>query len=105
MAQFDVYKNSGRNTSKRFPFLVDIQNNFLANLATRIVIPLGIAAVLDRNTMRKLAPIISYQGNELFLMTNQIFTIQAKHLDDPIGSLSDSRQLILNALDFAIAGY
>ena len=105
MAQFDVYKNTGSNTSKRFPFLVDIQSNFLTNLATRIVIPLGIAVVLDRNTMGKLTPLIKYQEDELLLMTNQIFTIQARLLDDPIGSLSDSRQIILDALDFAIAGY
>ena len=104
MAQFDVYINPGRKTKKAFPLLLDIQSNFLTSLTTRIVIPLGVSTVLNQNIMGKLTPQIDYRGEELYLMTNQIFTIQNRLLQNPIGSLSESRHTILNALDFAITG-
>ncbi len=41
MAQFDVYKNSNKNTHGAYPYIVDIQSPLISELATRIVIPLG----------------------------------------------------------------
>ena len=41
MAQFDVYSNPSRHTQKVFPYIVDIQNSVISDIATRIVIPLG----------------------------------------------------------------
>ena len=41
MAQYDIYKNTNKNTKETFPYLVDIQNQIIADLATRLVIPLG----------------------------------------------------------------
>ena len=105
MAQFDVYKNPSRTSSKQFPFLVDIQGDFLNSLTTRIVIPLGITDVLDQNTMGKLTPVISYKDEEHLLMTSQIFSIPARLLVNPVGSLTHCRQIVLNSLDFAITGF
>jgi toxin CcdB len=40
MAQFDVYENLNERTKNSIPFLLDIQNDVLKNLFTRVVIPL-----------------------------------------------------------------
>ncbi len=39
MAQFDVYRNPSKKTSKAYPFLVDVQNSVIDQLATRLVVP------------------------------------------------------------------
>ena len=40
MAQFDVYKKPSTKTDKAYPFLVDVQNSVIDQLATRLVVPL-----------------------------------------------------------------
>ena len=40
MAQFDVYRNPSSKTNKAYPFLVDVQNSVIDQLATRLVVPL-----------------------------------------------------------------
>ena len=40
MAQFDVYRNPSKKTQEAYPFLVDVQNSVIDQLATRLVVPL-----------------------------------------------------------------
>ena len=35
MAQFDVYRNPSSKTNKAYPFLVDVQNSVIDQLATK----------------------------------------------------------------------
>lgn len=104
MAQFDVYINPSKVSRKRYPYLVDIQSPYIDALATRIVLPLGHAALFDNKAMARLTPEITYQGETLLLLTPQISSIPAKLLINPIGSLAHCRDQILGSLDFAIAG-
>ncbi len=41
MKQFDVYINPSASTRDVFPYVVDIQNPIISEIATRIVITLG----------------------------------------------------------------
>jgi toxin CcdB len=104
MAQFDVYRNPSKASRKHYPYLLDIQNPYISEIATRIVIPLGYASSFGNESMKRLTPEISYQDDALFLLTPQISSIPAKFLKEPIGSLAHFREQIINALDFAIAG-
>jgi len=49
MPQFDVYPNPSRITKEASPYLVDIQNEVIDELATRLVVPL--TAVSMKPTM------------------------------------------------------
>ena len=40
MGQFDVYENPNVETNQVIPYLLDIQADLLANLKTRVVVPL-----------------------------------------------------------------
>ena len=42
MAQFDVYENINTSSKKDMPFLLDVQNDILDELNSRIVVPLSI---------------------------------------------------------------
>ena len=56
MVQFDVYPNPSRTTKKHMPYLLDIQNSFLSDLSTRIVIPLGLKTSFNNEAMTRLTP-------------------------------------------------
>jgi toxin CcdB len=104
MAQFDVYENPSKTSKKYYPYLVDIQSNYIAELATRIVIPLGIAKHFENEVMTQLQFKLQYEDQNLILMTPQISSMPRTQLKKPIGSLGHLRQEIIDALDFAISG-
>ena len=104
MAQFDVYPNPSKHTQKHYPYLLDIQSPYISDIATRIVIPLGYAALFKNEAMTNLTHEISFEDDLLLLLTPQISSVPAKILKEPIGSLSHFREQIINSLDFAVAG-
>ncbi|MGS2724440.1 CcdB family protein [Porticoccus sp. GXU_MW_L64] len=104
MSQFDVYKNPGKASKEHLPYLLDIQNNFLEDLSTRIVVPLGLKSSFRNEDMDRLTPTVNYLDEELLLLTPQLSSVPASILKDQIGSLAHIRLEIINALDFAIAG-
>lgn len=102
MAQFDVYTNPSKKSKTYYPNLVDVQNNYISELETRIVIPLGKAGYFEDKIMTKLQIKISYEDQELVLMTPQISSIPRNTLKEPVGSLQHLQQEIIDTLDFAI---
>lgn len=104
MAQFDVFRNPSATTRKHYPYLVDVQSPYLEELATRIVIPLGKASLFKNTAMKGLTPELSFDNEDLLLLTPQISSIAKKQLQESIGSISHLRDELTNALDFAIFG-
>lgn len=104
MAQFDVYINPSRNTRTAFPYIVDIQNSVISDIATRIVIPLGKLDNFKNEKLKGLTPEVEYEGKPFLLLTPQIASVPSKILKKPIGSLSHLRDEIVAAIDFAITG-
>lgn len=104
MAQFDVYQNPSKASRKHYPFLLDVQSPYISEIATRIVIPLGYANSFGNEAMKNLTPELSYDGENLLLLTPQISSISANLLKEPVGTLAHFRTQVINALDFAISG-
>lgn len=104
MNQFDVYFNPSLSTRDAFPYVVDIQNPIISEIATRIVIPLGRIAYFKNEQMKGLTPIVEYENEKLLILTAQIASLPAKKLKKPVGSLSHFRNEIISSLDFAITG-
>ena len=104
MAQFDVYVNPSKKSKAYYPYLVDVQNNYISELETRIVIPLGKANYFENEIMTRLQIKIAYENEDLVLMTPQISSIPRNTLKEVVGSLSHRQQEIIDALDFAITG-
>ncbi|MBS3669820.1 MULTISPECIES: CcdB family protein [Halomonadaceae] len=103
-AQFDVYPNPSKTSRAHSPYLVDIQSSLLTDLATRIVIPLGNRAAFSGNAMQGLTPEITFNGQELLLLTPQVSSVPEKHLKTPVGTLSHFRGPIVGALNLAVTG-
>ena len=104
MAQFDVYANQSKSTQKIFPYILDIQHEHIADLGTRIVLPLGRLEYLHNESLGKLTPTVEYDGEKLLILTPQIASMPRHKLKRPIGTLESFRSEILAALDFAIVG-
>ncbi len=104
MAQFDVYENLSKATRKAYPYILELQNNVISEIATRIVVPLADYNLMKNEEFKGLTPKVSYEGKELLILVPQIASVNSKTLKTPIGSLSHLRDEIIAALDFAITG-
>ncbi len=104
MAQFDVYRNPSKKTNKGYPFLVDVQNSVIDQLATRLVVPLIESGATTSMYMKKLTPAIEFEGVTYLFLAQQLSAIPEHVLNEPIGSLGQSRELLIDAIDFAITG-
>ena len=104
MAQFDVYLNPSKHTRNTYPFILDIQNELIEDIATRIVVPLGRAKYFSHEEMKGLTPKIEVEGASLLIMIPQIASMPTKVLQEPIGTLLHMRDEIISALDFSITG-
>ena len=104
MAQFDVYRNPSRKTNKAYPFLVDVQNSVIEQLVTRLTVPLTKSNARNSLYMNKLTPEIEFEGETYLFLTQQLSSIPEAVLHDCIGSLRQSRDVLIDAIDFAITG-
>lgn len=104
MPQFTVYKNKSADTKMRIPYLLDVQNNLLGELDTRVVIPLYASAALKGKVLTTLTPIFEVEGREYVLMTPQLAGISRKALGAEAADFSMHRDAIIAALDFLITG-
>ena len=104
MTPFDVYINQNKKSGEAYPYIVDIQNSLISDIATKIVIPLGKLSHLRHENMTRLTSIIEYENEQFVLLTPQIASIPSKSLQNPIGSIESMRDKIIAAIDFAITG-
>jgi toxin CcdB len=105
MPQFAVYRNPNAATRERFPFLLDVQSDLLAELGTRVVAPLAALSSLPARPMTRLMPVFRINGADYAMVTPQAAGIPRRLLDEPVTSLSGEREEILAALDFLLTGY
>ena len=103
MQQYDLYFNTDSDTKKAYPFFVDIQNDLLDILKSRVVIPLT-EAKNEKNLPDNLCPCVEINGKTYYLLTHQITTVPFGFLNKHAGSLLVHRTDILNSIDFLISG-
>ena len=98
MARFDVYANPTAAERKHTPFVLDVQNNHLQPLDTRIVIPLRTTRVLAKPA-QGLNPLITVQGQTLVLDTASLAAVPVSMLRLPVARADAAAGDILDALD------
>ncbi len=103
MAQFDVYANPNPATCGEIPYMVDVQSDLLDPLATRVVIPLVRQSAMPKPA-RHLNPVFDVDGERVVLSTAELAGVPKSAVGRVVGSLSPTRDEILRAMDFLIAG-
>ena len=101
MAQFDVYVNLNEKTKDYVPYLLDIQNDILKNLTTRVVIPL----VVTNQAINILNPKFTIKNIDVILSTAELASIPMEILGNKVCSLKDRREEIIGAVDFLLTGF
>jgi len=105
MPQFTAYQNKNAQTKKLIPLLLDVQNELLDELQTRVVVPL---TSVEKNTAKqisRLTPLLKIDGENYLMLTPQLAGINKKELGKPVADLSNSRTEIVAALDFLVTGF
>ncbi|MGI9281592.1 MAG: CcdB family protein [Endozoicomonas sp.] len=104
MAQFDVYENTNKQTSDTYPYLLNIQADFLDDLGSSVVIPLIDRNHFDKKAMKVLMLTVELLGTRLLVMTPQMASVPRKLLKNKVGNLGYMRQEIIESLDFLVGG-
>jgi len=104
MARFDVYRHPDPELRRKTPFLLDVQNSHLNQLATRVVIPLRGRDVAPL-PLRDLHPLLEVQGKPVVLDTTALAAFPAAALQSPVANLKASATDIVTALDTLFGSY
>ena len=104
MNQFTVYENENETTRSIYPYVVDVQNNLLNALNSRLVIPLAPHKSLRETNAEKLCPVFKIEENNFVLVTPQLASIPVNTLTTKVASLEHYQKEINNAIDLIITG-
>ena len=104
MARFDVYRHPDATLRKSTPFLLDIQNDYISGVDTRVVLPMR-AIKLFGPPMRDLNPVLEIAGTQVVLDAAAIAAFPAAELRNPVSSLNAQADVIVGALDTLFGVY
>jgi len=104
MAQFTVCRNKNPQTSSTIPFLLDIQNDLLDDLETRVVVPLCPLSSIKGKPLRALTPVLDIEGERFVMLTPQLAGIPKSELGVPVTRVEQYRFEIIAAIDFLLTG-
>jgi toxin CcdB len=104
VARFDVYANPDTSERKLVPYFLDLQNEFLEGLDTRVVVPLR-AAQSVKARLRNLHPEVEVEGRKVVMDTPALAAIPATELRRAVANLHDQGLIIQDALDTLFGSY
>jgi toxin CcdB len=104
MPQFAVYRNPNPDTVADYPLLLDVQSDLIAELGTRVVVPLCPAAAMTGKLLKTLTPVFEVEGQQYVMLTPQLAGIPETRLGTRVGNLAQRRDEILAALDLLTTG-
>jgi toxin CcdB len=104
MAQFGVHRNPNPQTRAQVPFLLDVQSDLLADLDTRVVVPLCPASAMKGKLVKTLMPLFQIDGKSYAMLTPQLAGIGRKRMGAKVADLAGHRNEIIAALDLLFTG-
>lgn len=104
MARYDVYSHPDATLRKITPFLLDVQNDYISSLDSRVVIPMRLAAQ-HPHPMRDLNPVFKVDGKAVVLDTAALAAFPARELKKRVAGLQDQREHIVAAMDCLFGAY
>ncbi len=104
MSQFWIYMNNDKKTKPTYPYFLNVQNDLLEELNSRVVIPLSPLKSVNHRDAKRLCPIINIEGKDCVLLTHQITTVPKSILKTALTDLKEFRPEIIASLDMLITG-
>ncbi len=103
MPQFMVYRNRNPQTHSSIPYLLDVQNDLLSDLDTRLVVPLSPASEVRRR-VQPLMPVLEIDEERLVMLTPLLAGVPRSELGSPVALVEQHRFEIIAAIDFLLTG-
>ncbi len=104
MARFDVYPNSTIKERSLIPYFLDVQNDHIQGLQTRILVPLWNAKVLPLR-VADLNPEFEIEGHRVVMDTPSLGAVPVSALKPAVDNLAPQQLVIQNALDVLFGGF
>jgi toxin CcdB len=104
VARFDVYANPEPSERKQTPYFIDIQNNYIDALTTRVVIPLRRESAFGPKA-RNLNPLLVVGADNVVLDTAALGAVPLSELRKPLTNLQQESAAIQEALDTLFGAY
>ena len=104
MARFDVYANPDGTERRRIPFYLDVQNDHVLGLQTRIVVPLWKSGLRARRA-EELHPEFTVAGQLVVMDTPALGAAPADLLRSAVANLAAQKLAIQDALDMLFGSY
>lgn len=104
MPQFSVHRNPNPDTRAAYPLLLDLQSDLIADLSTRVVVPLCPAPAMKGKLIKTLMPVFEIDGKQYAMLTPQLAGVSNKQVGVKVADLAQCRDEIIAALDLLITG-
>jgi len=104
MARFDVFAHPDAALRKKTPYLLDVQNNHISRIATRVVLPMRLANDFAQR-VGELNPLFEINGLEVVLDTAALAAFPAAELKKTVANLQGQSETISEALDILLGAY
>lgn len=104
MARYDVYANPEAAERRTTPYFLDVQNDHIEGIATRVVIPLRRESAFGPRAAR-LHPLLECRGEALVLDTAALGAVPLGELRAPVANLRQRSADIQDALDALFGAY
>jgi toxin CcdB len=98
VAQFDVHRNTGRHKDA-IPFVVVVQSSQFNDYLRRVVVPLVRVSAIGGIRFPAFNPTFTVKGIKVVLHPLEIVSVPVSQLGAKVGSLADSSQEVVGALD------
>ncbi len=102
--QYDVYPNPSPRMRHEYPYVVDIQNDLLSSLATRMAVPLAVTTLAPHVLPRQLCPVIPVRGKNLVLVPFDAAPLGKRLLKNKTASVKDRANDNVAAMDAVMSG-
>jgi len=103
MARFDVYPNPTTRERALIPYFLDVQNDYIQNLQSRVV-PLWLAERFP-SKLAELNPEFEIGGQRVVMDTPALGAVPIALLKRAVSNLTTQQLLVQNALDVLFDGY
>ena len=98
MARFDVFTNPDKSERGHTPYVLDLQNSYLAMLSTFIAVPLRAEAFMTE-CLSSIHPTLTIDGQRVVMDTPMMATFPKRGLGLPVTNLRTNQFEIQDALD------
>ena len=104
MARFDVYPNPDLDARSYVPFFLDVQNDHIRGLETRVVVPLWQTGLCPKK-FENLNPEFEVAGQTVVMDTPAIGAVPIDALRSSVQNLANHQLAIQDALDTLFGSY